>query len=379
MNETSETYNQPTLRDTPKSTSWPASGAGRMPSSSQDGLQLSLFGLPAYPASPSAQPDMGEAPMMSDTSGPPSPNSSHPADLLSSLESKLRAKLEDRGSMEYRLTWKTWTTPAGRSISRLARSGHPTLETGSTGSPWTTPTQDDVSNRTKPYAQGGYPLSLQARGTWPTPNATDSTGAGGWQNREGGMNLQSAAQTVGTWPTPETTNAGDGEPFQKLQQSLAERRARTRIAVAEGRVLAGSGRSMNLAMTVQATVGTWPTPNAADAWTPQHTTENTLRRGDPNGTLRSTSGSLAKDVAMKVHPQGWGTPMVRDWREGPTEGTAPVNGLLSRQVWGLGETPSGSSAPTVKPDASPTLKLNPAFTRWLMGYPASWDEAAPKS
>ena len=34
-----------------------------------------------------------------------------------------------------------------------------------------------------------------------------------------------------------------------------------------------------------------------------------MRRGDPNGTLRSTSGSLAKDAVMKV---GWPTPQVVD-------------------------------------------------------------------
>jgi hypothetical protein len=45
----------------------------------------------------------------------------------------------------------------------------------------TTPCADDTGLRTKPYAQGGSALSLQAKGAeesaWPTPVVTDSFGA----------------------------------------------------------------------------------------------------------------------------------------------------------------------------------------------------------
>jgi len=117
----------------------------------------------------------------------------------------------------------------------------------------------------------------------------------------------------------------------------------------------------------------WPTPNAADSWVPEQTSENTLRRGDPNGPIRTTSGSLAKDVASKL--AGLATPLARDYKAsaGSAVRDRPKGTPLDEQARGV--APSGSPAPTGRRGASPTL--NPAFVRWLMGFQAEWDACAP--
>jgi hypothetical protein len=63
--------------------------------------------------------------------------------------------------------------------------------------------------------------------------------------------------------------------------------------------------------------------------------------------------------------------MKANTRSGPRKAVTALN----IQVLLTSSSPSnGSLAATEKP-----ARLNPDFTRWLMGFPARWGEYAPKS
>ena len=165
---------QLTLWDTPNATSSPVKASGHTRSGWQDGPMIARFGRDHAPVNLSARQAKERGLLTSGTFGLHSTGSSSSAALTSCLASRLQEKTASAGSILWRLTWKPWTTPAGRSLSLLRASAHRTSENGFTG--WPTPT-------TRDWKDGGNPdVNVPLNGLlgrvvwlagWPTPCAME--------------------------------------------------------------------------------------------------------------------------------------------------------------------------------------------------------------
>lgn len=158
-----------------------------------DGLMEDLeCGREAHPVSPSASPGGSSEKTTPDILPPPGCGSSASIALQSSLESRLKVRLRQGGSMIYSMSWKQKATPAQRLYCQLVASAPRTSEKGCslerTG--WLSPTVTVVGKRSEEsmdrrmaqrLASGRTSLSpgnlaeqvdLYCTG-WPTPKAND--------------------------------------------------------------------------------------------------------------------------------------------------------------------------------------------------------------
>lgn len=360
--------------------------------------------------------------------GPTFADSSHSASLQSSLESKLRARMDVTGSLEYVLTWKHWDTPSGSSIFALRASGRRTSDSDCGGEPcgYPTPAVQNSQGGVNPHGNTGNHFTLQtAAGLvtgYPTPQAGDEK----WrysqtdmaQKRlESGkqMCLEAVGHLLTGYPTPMALDTGTPrEPRLKSEKRDANSSgARDPNCIGNYRMdlkdlpaIVGyptptslsfadshqprNNRYMNTIVGYGTpSIAGYSTPTSTDAirgslpprptdtgipLTQQVAGYNTPRATDgTHGGPNQSGGALPADVA------GYVTPSTRDFKDTPgmsTTGTNPDgsertrNDQLPCQIHGL-ITPSDTTE-TARPGV-----LDAAFSRWLMGYPAAWDRASP--
>ena len=142
--------------------------------------------------------------------------SSSSADLQTSMESRLQARLSTLGSTLYKLTWKRWVMPSGVSRFRLRGSVHRTSATAPTGTPaalpitgWVTPTVRDwkdsgadIVSRSDTGRDRFDQLPRQANlAGWPTTTVCDSNRSPAESFATKNVTLNHAAVLTG-WRTP---------------------------------------------------------------------------------------------------------------------------------------------------------------------------------
>jgi hypothetical protein len=369
--------------DLPSATSSPESAAGVTPSDWLDGPTTGPSGQDHALANLSALQAKAQGLLTSGTCGPPGSGSSTPSDRASSsvsksppvLSSDLRAR--DR---EYQRQYRKRNR--ARDLVRHAK-----FRAGKQGVSFDlTSHLQELQERIDRGAceLSGLPFNFDGGRTWDSPSLDRIDPGGGYLYRNIRVVCHAVNSAMGDWGEQkmleiarailnrrrEASNALSDRLGKNLQKQL-EGAGSELFALTWSRQVTPSGHLYwQLRASAHRTSGSGstsrPTPNTMD----------TIDR--PNGLRPSriatnrTSGYLSEIAPLAT----WATPTTRDHKDTGDlsqsmtrrDGKArnDTNGRLA-----FGVMPTGSPAATEKPG-----QLNPAHSRWLMGYPPEWDACA---
>lgn len=263
MSEASRMSTPTTCAATCSATSSRASVSGPTPCAPPDGRMSAPSGPAPAPASLTARQAKALGLLMSGTYGRTGNTSSMSAALQSSLESRLRARLPISGPISYKMTWKPWVTPSGRSRFRLRASALRTSETGSTG--WPTATMGDsrgtrnstaTRHRIPPSGiHAGHTLvDAASLSTWPTAAARDWKSSASNKHGDNARPLNEVAR-LANWATP----AANSFEHKDVDAMLAQRE--------RCRIQSNNGNGFGLSLGQMAGLATGAMSNGSPAAT----------------------------------------------------------------------------------------------------------------